>query len=277
VKTALKIFGFTVLVAAFYSYVGQMVPQKVTYPPEETEIGADMSTEQLVEAGAQIVQGKGTCLACHTMSGETGGRFPDLANIGAIAGTRIEGMSDVEYLASSLYDPNGYIVEGFLPGMPQIDEPPIDLSDDEILAVIAYLQSLGGTPTVTLATELEWQSDEAASGGPVAAPPVNVAGASAGAIEEMTGRQLFETYACMTCHSIDEQMQMIGPSLHDVGRRLTRAEIYQSILEPDETVAEGFVPGVMAAQLNATNFYERVTSQQLKVLVDYLASREGGS
>jgi hypothetical protein len=63
-------------------------------------------------------------------------------------------MSDVEYLLESLSDPNAYIVEGFSPGMPPVDKPPIDLSDMEMLAVIAYLQSLGGTPTVTPSTSL---------------------------------------------------------------------------------------------------------------------------
>jgi hypothetical protein len=36
--------------------------------------------------------------------------------------------------------------------MPQIDKPPIGLNEQEIIAVIAYLQSLGGTPDVTLET-----------------------------------------------------------------------------------------------------------------------------
>ena len=43
-----------------------------------------------------------------------------------------------------------FIVPGFNPGMPVINKPPIGLSDQEILAVIAYLQSLGGKVTVTL-------------------------------------------------------------------------------------------------------------------------------
>ena len=49
-------------------------------------------------------------------------------------------------------NPDVFIVEGYNPGMPAIDKPPIGLTDQEILAVIAYLQSLGGTPTITLET-----------------------------------------------------------------------------------------------------------------------------
>ena len=43
---------------------------------------------------------------------------------------------------------------GFDSGMTPINKPPIDLTDQEILAVIAYLQSMGGTSTVTLETTL---------------------------------------------------------------------------------------------------------------------------
>ena len=270
---AVKIFVFTILVAAFYSYVSQMVPQKETHPPEDTEIGANMTTEELVAVGGEITAGKGTCLTCHTMSGETGGRFPDLAGIGAVAAVRREGVSVVEYLAESLYDPNTYVVEGFLPGMPLIDQPPISLNDREILAVIAYLQSLGGTPTVTLDTTLPWQSPENSGDADVAqasAPPVPSG-------EALSGLDLFNLYACGTCHSLEGPVVMLGPALYDVGGRMSKAEIYESILEPDDTVTEGFAPGLMSSQLNATGFYDRISSGQLKTLVDYLASQTGGS
>lgn len=270
--TALKIFGFTILVAAFYSYVGQMVPQTVTYPPEETELGASMTTEELVEAGQDVVEGRGTCLACHTFSGETGGRFPDLAGIGAVAGERREGMSDVEYLAESLYEPNTFVVEGFLPGMPPVHQPPVSLSDQEILAVIAYLQSLGGEPTVTLETELAWQTEDNSGGSEAAAQ----APASQGPAQQLTGEEIYQAYACGTCHSITEPTPMIGPSLVDVGSRLSTDEIYESILDPDAEVAEGFAPGLMPAQLNATGFYDNLSAAQLRTLVEYLAQQTGG-
>jgi len=47
-----------------------------------------------------------------------------------------------------------FIVPGFNPGMPVINKPPIGLSDQEILAVIAYLQSQGGKVTVTLQSKV---------------------------------------------------------------------------------------------------------------------------
>ena len=145
--------GVLVLVTtAFYTYVGQMVPQKEVLPPQETVMASNLTTADMVTVGRQIMEGKGLCTTCHTIGKSGALRFPDLEGIGARAGTRVAGMNDVEYLAQSMYEPNAYVVEGFNPGMPAIDKPPIGLTHQEILAVIAYLQSLGGTPTVTLET-----------------------------------------------------------------------------------------------------------------------------
>ena len=49
--------------------------------------------------------------------------------------------------------------------MPPVNQPPIGLTDQEILCVIAALQTLGGTPTVTLKTTHKY------SGGAEAAAP----------------------------------------------------------------------------------------------------------
>jgi hypothetical protein len=80
-------------------------------------------------------------------------------------------MSDVDYFAQSLYEPDVFVVPGFNPGMPTINRPPIGLTDQEILCVIAYLQSLGGTPTVTLQTSHRYYAAPAAPGAAPGAPP----------------------------------------------------------------------------------------------------------
>ncbi|NNL35081.1 MAG: c-type cytochrome, partial [Silicimonas sp.] len=253
-KTGLKIFAFAILVSLFYSYVGQTVPQKITYPPESAELGADMSATELAAAGEEIVGGKGTCLGCHTIGSHSESlRFPDLGGIGASASTRIEGQDDVTYLAESLYEPNKFIVEGFLGGMPVINKPPIGLSDDEIKAVIAYLQSLGGTPTVTLATDLGYTTAEQATASPAQAA---ASGASTGTA--LDGPGVFAAYGCAACHKILTADRGVGPSLHDTGSRMTKPEIYEAIVDPDAIVAEGYPAGVMGATLSASGFYQKV-------------------
>jgi mono/diheme cytochrome c family protein len=137
---------------AFYAYVGQMVPQREVHPPQETDLTGDLSTADMVKIGREIMEGKGLCLTCHTIGQSGALRFPDLAGIGANAGTRVAGLSDVDYLVQSMYEPTAYVVEGFPPAMPPVNMPPIGLSDQEILSVVAALQSLGGQPTVTMQT-----------------------------------------------------------------------------------------------------------------------------
>jgi mono/diheme cytochrome c family protein len=152
VPVPLRIVGLVLGVSGLYTYIGQLVPQKQVLPPVETVMRDDMTTDDLVRVGQEVAAGKGLCLTCHTVGKSGALRFPDLDGIGARAATRIPELDALHYLAQSIYQPNVFIVEGFNPGMPQIDKPPIGLTDQEILAVIAYLQSLGGEPTVTLAT-----------------------------------------------------------------------------------------------------------------------------
>jgi len=164
VPHTVRIAVLVIATTAFYGYVGQMVPQKEVQPPKETAFGADMTTADMVKIGREIMEGKGICVTCHTI-GKTGAlRFPDLGGIGATAKTRVPGMSDIEYLAQSLYEPTAFVVPGFPPAMPPVNQPPIGLTDQEILCVIGALQTLGGTPTVTLQTKHRYNSGAAAPG-----------------------------------------------------------------------------------------------------------------
>jgi hypothetical protein len=165
IPLTLRIGGLVLATTAFYTYVGQMVPQSEVHPPQEIALRADLTTTDMVKIGREIMEGKGLCLTCHTI-GRTGAlRFPDLEGVGARAQKRVPGLSDVDYLAESMYQPDAFIVPGFDRGMPVINKPPIGLTDQEILCVIAYLQTLGGTPTVTLQS-----SHRYLSGAPGAAP-----------------------------------------------------------------------------------------------------------
>jgi hypothetical protein len=165
----LRIGALVIATTGFYTYVGQMVPQKEVLPPKETALTGDLSTAEMAKVGREIMEGKGLCLTCHTI-GKTGAlRFPDLAGVDARAGSRVPGLNDVEYFAQSMYEPRAFVVPGFPPAMPEVNKPPIGLTDKEILCVIAYLQTLGGTPTVTLQTKHHYNSGAAAPA-PAAAP-----------------------------------------------------------------------------------------------------------
>ena len=164
VPHGIRVAGLVLATTAFYGYVGQLVPQKEVQAPQETKLRADLTTGDMVKVGREIMEGKGLCLTCHTIGKSGSLRFPDLAGVAARAKTREPGVSDVDYFAQAMYEPNAFIVPGFNPGMPVINKPPIGLTDQEILCVIAYLQSLGGTPTVTLQTTHRYTGAAAAAG-----------------------------------------------------------------------------------------------------------------
>ena len=158
------IFRIGVLVlgtTGFYAYVGQMVPQKEVLPPQEIVLRTDLTTGDMVKVGRELMEGKGLCVTCHTFGKSGALRFPDLEGVAVRAKTRIAGLSDIEYFAQSMYEPEAFIVPGFNPGIPAVNKPPVGLTDQEILCVIAYLQSLGGTPTVTLQTSPRYLAPKA--------------------------------------------------------------------------------------------------------------------
>jgi len=164
-----RIGALVLATTGFYTYVGQMVPQKEVQPPKATLLSGDLTSAEMAKVGREIMDTKGLCLTCHTI-GKTGAlRFPDLAGVAIRAKTRVAGLNDVEYFAQSLYEPTAFVVPGFPPAMPPMNKPPFSLTDQEILCVIAYLQSLGGTSTVTLQTKHHYNSGAAASGAPAPA------------------------------------------------------------------------------------------------------------
>lgn len=155
VPVGLRVALLVLVTTALYTYIGQLVPQKEVPAPEVIQLAADLTTEQLVDIGKTIVHGKGLCLTCHKPDGA--GRGPSLEGIATRAGERIPGMSALDYLTQSLYDPDAFVVPGREPAMDPVNKPPINLTDDEIRAVMAYLQSLGGTPTITMETPIAYK------------------------------------------------------------------------------------------------------------------------
>ena len=184
-----RIGALVLATTAFYGYVGQLVPQKEVQPPPEVVIRSDLTTADMVRVGREIMDGKGLCFTCHTMGKSGVLRFPDLEGVDIRAKTREPGLSDVEYFAQAMYEPNAFVVPGFNPGMPPINQPPIGLTDQEILCVIAYLQTLGGTATVTLQTTHRYHGGTAAPGGaPAPAPGAPPGGAQPPAVPKQGAR-----------------------------------------------------------------------------------------
>lgn len=125
------------------------------------ELMRTLDTPKMVLLGKEIVHGRGLCFNCHRIGPEGQGKVgPDLQDVGARASSRVPNVTDVGYLAQSLYQPGAFVVPTFPQSMPPANVPPIALSDLEIRMVVAYLQSLGGTPSVEPNTKLPFAPGE---------------------------------------------------------------------------------------------------------------------
>lgn len=98
-----------------------------------------------VKIGEKLLWGKAQCHQCHRIGDRgTGTRGPDLQDIGFRAGPLAQKLgldSGTAYIVQSLQQPSAYVVEGYSDDMPRTYQPPIDLSADELKAIVAYLQS----------------------------------------------------------------------------------------------------------------------------------------
>ena len=89
----LKLAALVVGTTVFYTYMGQLVPQKEVHPPpERTDISNDVTPDELAQIGKEIAGGKGQCLICHTI-GQSGSGLPEGS---ALIESHDEGISQDE-------------------------------------------------------------------------------------------------------------------------------------------------------------------------------------
>ena len=78
-----KVGAFALVVMGTYTYYANSIPQIESKPPQELSLeGGNVTPAQLVKAGEEIYNTKGTCEICHRI-GQKGTRAPDLAGVGA--------------------------------------------------------------------------------------------------------------------------------------------------------------------------------------------------
>jgi cytochrome c553 len=267
-----------VAVCAVYSYVGRLVPQKEEHPP--AAVGANASPAELAQSGATIFPG--ACGQCHGAPGAGGtDRAPDLDGIAARAEDRAKLRSEQtgtpytagDYLAESLLDSGAYLVERE-PGVPYGNIMSFNLAPLEVLAVLAYLQTLGGEPMVTAEGEIwqKWGASLAASGTGAGGGGPSFSG---------TPDELVKRYKCVDCHDLegDKIPPGGGPSLASIGSRMAPGDILIQILDPDSQIAEPvgeikFDKGVMKPALAA--FYAEVASEDMVKLALWLSQKRAG-
>jgi mono/diheme cytochrome c family protein len=180
----LKVVLFVTMFLLLFVYIGFSIPQSDSKPPAAFEFDvAEIKTKQdLVKVGQKVFYGKGKCALCHTI-GDDSGRCPNLEFKG--------GQLTRGFLYESLTQPSKYIYmdyrfsppKPFAAKMPVINKPPIGLNENEVLAVIAFLQNVGGGEVTVEPSELIM--------------PVTRVSGDAGA-----GKQIFVKTGCAKCHAV---------------------------------------------------------------------------
>lgn len=148
----LKLLLVVIGLNLFFAYIGlYFLPQSESHPPKVTEIAEGISQEDLILAGEAIVFGKGQCMVCHPMKAEAGMRSPAIASIGADIekNARQRGITPEEYVFEALVNPSKFVVKGFDDIMPPGHKPPTSLTDGELIAVAAFLQSKAGKVSIS--------------------------------------------------------------------------------------------------------------------------------
>jgi mono/diheme cytochrome c family protein len=194
----LRVVAFVAVVLGAFSLVALSVPQMASLSPamEKFDVASIKDKKDLAGIGQKIFFGKGQCALCHTI-GSSEGRCPDLKGVGAKL-TR-------QFLYESLTQPQAYIYKDyqvsdgppkFFPAkMPYINKKPIGLTNNEILAVIAFLQSMSGEEITVDPSEIEAPRDVIQAMG-----------------DKTAGQKVFQTQ-CAKCHSISGEKANLIPVL----------------------------------------------------------------
>ncbi|MBL8163784.1 MAG: c-type cytochrome [Anaerolineae bacterium] len=207
-------------------------------------------------AGMQVWRDN-ACEACHTLIGQGGPYAPDLTHIYVQRGA--------DYLREFLTNPGA-----FHPG--QRVMPRFDLTRDDIENLFAFLEWVGQqSPTWPPQPILvAGGANPAVSFAPVSstADPVEADSPA------MRGAALFRTppAICGTCHALQADVVIVGPSLAGVASRAgsrvpgQSAEDYlrESIVNPGDYVVPGF------QDVMQKNFGSVLTSDQINDLIAYL-------
>lgn len=274
-KSFLKVVVFCALVLSFFAgFANFGIPQVKPAPPpteEKLDLG-NMTMDQFIALGDKIFNGKGTCTLCHNNVGKRapmldGAGDEAVANraAGRLKDPRYKGKATTpeEYIRESMKEPSTFVVAGFgtdndtKSPMPVVTSGSIGLSDAEVDAVIAFLQSKAG---VEVTVKIPVGAAPVAKAGGEAAPPAPA----------KTPEEVIAKYGCGACHKIGKEEGAIGPDLTHIGKSKNEAYLRQSVLSPDAVIAKNCPGGPCPAGMMPPDFGTKMTGSELEMLVQYL-------
>ncbi len=234
-KSFLNAVVFTLFVVGFFAYVCMYVTGL------SGGGGGGVVTGVSPEAGEKIFWGEGQCHTCHSI-GTSGSatRGPDQEGLATRAEEKAKerGLSSgLEYMVESIVEPDTFIVEGYDKIMPRVYDPPIMLGREKILAVLTYLQTLGGESDIDAVMKFKDKIPEASKKKVTPwIPPIEV--------DPKEGELVFfdETrgVTCSKCHVLNGKGSKVGPDLTGIGAVQTPQYLIESVLKPSAVIVKGF-------------------------------------
>ncbi len=234
-RSFLNAVVFTLFVVGFFAYVCMYVTGL------SGGGGGGAVTGVNPEAGEKIFWGEGQCHTCHSI-GTSGSatRGPNQEGLVSRAEEKAKerGLgSGLEYMVESIVEPDKFVVEGYDKIMPKVYDPPIMLGREKILAVLTYLQTLGGEPDIDAVMKFKDKIPEASKKKVVPwIPPIEV--------DPKEGELVFfdETrdVTCSKCHVLNGKGSKVGPELTGIGAVQTPQYLIESVLKPSAVIVKGF-------------------------------------
>ena len=264
--TNLRVLGVVLGTLLVYTLIANKIPQVQSEVPQTLALGANVTPEQLVAAGEKVFTGIGGCPTCHGL----GTRAPNLLAdekgtglIGARCAQREPGKNCKQYLFESLDNPTAFVVSGYDPIMPVMSR---QLAPQQIWALIAFLESQGGTVDVT-ASDIPAQTS-APTPTPGASPGSSGSAFAGGSTDPGA---IINAAGCLGCHKMNGAGGAIAPDLSHVGSRRNAEALRRKILDPTSSVTKGFekFAGVMPK-----TFGTMMNAAQLEALVRFLAAHK---
>ncbi len=204
----------------------------------------------VLRAGSRLFIEK-ACYGCHRIDGVSRGKLGvELTDVGA--------KWRVDYLFESIVDPKANSFESIMPTM--------ELTEDEVHALLVYLKAQTGERLLNGPVREHFESVAWEAQGPEDVP-----------VSVESGRQLFESMACVACHTINGEGGKIGPDLSVYGRQRTKEWMKEHHLNPRTLIGGSIMPDFeySESQLDALELYlESLTTLEVDNATVY--APEGG-
>lgn len=184
----------------------------------------------LLREGAQLFISKG-CYGCHRIDGVSNGKL-------GVELTEVGSKWRLDYLRESIEDPKANSLESIMPTM--------EVTESELEALVVYLKA---------------QTGEALFGGPVGQHRSLAAWEETGpeevTVSLATGRDLFQSMSCISCHTINGEGGKIGPDLSVYGLQRTAEWMKEHHINPRTLVGGSIMPDFeySESQLDALALY----------------------